>query len=359
MSLDLSLDMQRDDFALQLDIRLPEQGVSAFYGPSGCGKTSVLRVIAGLDRAIKNRVHFQSAAWQHGDTFVPAHQRGALLVSQHSDLFPHLSVHGNLQFAAARAPRSSTRFALNEVVSHLGLAPLLGRSVSKLSGGERQRVAIARALCGVPDILLMDEPLAALDSVAKQSLLPYLEQLSRHFDVPIIYVTHSLDEIAQLADYLVVMSRGAVAYHGPIAEMLTRLDAPLAQAESAESVVPAQVAAHDAEYGLSYLDSPMGRVSLVQRPLPLGAEVRLRIAARDVSITLEPQTGSSILNVFPAVVDSMMRLSPALTLVRVLAGEKPATAVPVVARITSLSASRLALKPGMSVFIQAKSVALF
>lgn len=359
MTLDLTLDMQRDDFALRMDICLPEQGVSAFYGPSGCGKTSVLRLIAGLDRSANNRVYFQSTPWQDGNTFVPAHRRGALLVSQHSDLFPHLSVHGNLRFAAARAPRSSTRFALNEVVSHLGLAALLDRSVSKLSGGERQRVAIARALCGVPDLLLMDEPLAALDPAAKQTLLPYLEQLSRHFHVPIVYVTHSLDEIAQLADYLVVMSRGAVAYHGPTAAMLTRLDTPLAQTESAESVVQARVVAHDTEFGLSYLDSPMGRVSLLQRSLPVGAEVRLRIAARDVSITLEQQTGSSILNVFPAVVDSMVALSPALTLVRVLAGENPTTAVPVVARITSLSASRLALQAGKSVFIQAKSVALF
>ncbi|GHA04585.1 molybdenum import ATP-binding protein ModC [Arenicella chitinivorans] len=359
MSLELKLDMHRGDFALQLELSLAASGVNAFYGPSGCGKTSVLRTIAGLDRASANRVRFQSTIWQGADTFVPAHRRGALLVSQHSDLFPHLNVRGNLKFAASRASRPSARFALNDVVAHLGLESLLDRPITNLSGGERQRVAIARALCGVPDILLMDEPLAALDQAAKQTLLPYLEQLSRHFDVPIVYVTHSLDEIAQLADYLVVMARGAIAYHGDTAAMLTRLDTPLAQAESAESVVQACVIAHDNAFGLSYLDSPIGRVSLLQRALPVGAEVRLRIAARDVSITLEQQTGSSILNVFPAVVDSMVALSPALTLVRVLAGENPATAVPVVARITSLSASRLALQPGKSVFIQAKSVALF
>jgi molybdate transport system ATP-binding protein len=268
-------------------------------------------------------------------------------------LFAHLKVRGNLNYGLKRVPVSERRVSLGKVVELLGIGHLLERRTDQLSGGERQRVAIARALAMSPGILLMDEPLAALDTARKQEIMPYLESLHDELDIPVLYVSHSPDEVARLADHLVLLDSGRVQSAGPIGELLTRLDLPMAHGGEAEALVEAEVAGHDEDYGLTYLDFPGGRFSVAHKALPVGRAVRLRVAARDVSLTLEPQSGTSILNIFPATIDEIMPTGSAQATVRLLAG-----GVPLLSRVTRKSAVLLALEQGKPVYAQAKSVAL-
>jgi molybdate transport system ATP-binding protein len=268
-------------------------------------------------------------------------------------LFAHLNVRRNLEYGLKRVPRKQRKVALEQAVELLGIASLLERKPTGLSGGERQRVAIARAVAVSPRLLLMDEPLASLDVNRKQEILPYIESLHNELDIPVIYVSHSPDEVARLADYLVLLEAGRVVGAGGIHAMLTRLDSPLAHGGDAESLIDAAVAGHDDTYHLTHLDFPGGRFTVIRKPLPVGSAVRLRVAARDVSLTLEHQSGTSILNIFPATIDELIPEGDAQVTVRLLVA-----GVPMLARVTRKSASVLDLKPGKSVYAQAKSVAL-
>jgi molybdate transport system ATP-binding protein len=242
---------------------------------------------------------------------------------------------------------------LNEAVELLGVESLLTRRPHGLSGGERQRVAIARALLTSPRLLIMDEPLAALDRASKREILPYLERLHNELAMPVLYVSHAPDEVARLADHLVLLDSGQVRAAGPIGELLTRLDLPREQGTEAEAIIEARIAGHDESYHLSYLDFAGGRFSVARNALPLGHSARLRVLARDVSITLQPQTGTSILNIFSATIDDLAEEGPAQMLVRLdIAG------IPMLARVTRKSASALALAPGKQVYAQVKAVAL-
>ena len=282
---------------MDVDLSVPSEGVTALYGPSGCGKTSLLRAVAGLDQHIAERVRFKSRDWQSANEFVPTHRRELAYVFQEANLFTHLNVDQNLNFASKRVPKESRVVSTDQVIELLGLQSLMNRAVDDLSGGEQQRVSIARALCSSPKLLLMDEPLSALDRDAKREILPYIETLNRELRIPIIYVSHSLDEVARLADYLVLFESRRIVSHGPIQTMLTRTDLPLARDVDAESIVEATVEAHDDEYGLTKLNSKAGCFFVSKSEAPLGQPVRVRIAARDVSITLTQQSGSSILNI--------------------------------------------------------------
>lgn len=212
-------------FDLDVRLRLPAQGVSVLFGPSGCGKTTVLRALAGLERA-EGRVVFAGEVWQDGRTAVPTHRRAIGYVFQEPSLFPHLSVLGNLDYGRKRVPPVLQRMSLDEAVALLGIGDLMARRPGALSGGERQRVAIARALLTSPRLLLMDEPLSALDAARKAEILPYLERLNREARIPVVYVTHALDEAARLADHLVLMQAGRVIAEGPAIDTLSRLDLP-------------------------------------------------------------------------------------------------------------------------------------
>lgn len=354
MSLLLNLTIRSGDFSIEVELDLPNSGVTAVFGPSGCGKTSLLRAIGGLDHHKDAVVKFNQLTWQGDAQFVPTHQRQLAYVFQEPSLFPHLDVRGNLEFAAKRVPPERVKFSIERVAHALGITALLERSVAGLSGGEKQRVSIARAVSASPSLLLMDEPLSALDRDAKQDIFPYIEKLSTEFEMPIIYVSHSLDEVAQLADHLVLMSRreGPVA-HGDIQTMLTRLDLSLAQDAEAESIFSAKVVAHDEAFHLSYLDSAVGRFSVPRTDLELGTRVRLRIAARDVSVTLKAQSGTSILNIFAAKVEEIFSEDRAQYTVRL-----NASGVHLLAKLTPKSVSALDLVVGMSVYVQVKSVAL-
>ncbi len=342
-------------FNLDVDLQLPGRGVIALFGHSGSGKTTLLRGIAGLER-FSGRLMVNGEVWQDGKVFLPIHRRPLGYVFQEASLFPHLSVKKNLTFGLQRIPPAERQIELAQVVEWLGIAHLLDRNPQRLSGGERQRVAIARALLTSPRLLLMDEPLSALDERSKQEILPYLERLHDALSIPVIYVSHSTDEVARLADYLVLMEQGKVQASGPIAEVMTRLDLSIARGQEAESILDAVVSAHQPEYHMTQLDTAGGTVNTRLIESTVGSHQRVRIHARDVSIALSPQKDSSILNVLPAKVLEIAPMTDWQMLVRL--GLGPDASVPLLARITRKSYVQLDLKPGREVFAQVKSVAL-
>ena len=358
--IDLQLRLPRASYTLDVKLQLPARGVTALFGPSGCGKTSVLRAMAGLERAI-GRVAVGDAVWQDVSlrVFLPTHCRPLAYVIQEATLFPHLSVQGNLDYGLRRTPVAQRRIALDQAVELLGIAPLLARRSTALSGGERQRVSIARALVTSPQLLLMDEPLAALDSARKAEILPYLEGLNAALAIPIVYVSHAMAEVSRLADHLVLLEQGRVVAQGPLAEVLARIDLPQALGDEAGVVLDGVVGARDAAWHLARLDVDGPDCGLWARDagLAVGQRVRLRVLARDVSLTRAPQTGTSIGNQLRGCVEAIADDShPGLALVRVRVG--PSGTVPLVARLTRRSAHALGLTPGMAVWAQVKTVAL-
>jgi len=353
MSIDARFRLTRGDFTLDAELSAPEHGVTALFGPSGCGKTTLLRAIAGLEHDPNGLLHIGEDIWQQKHFLLPAHKRPLGYVFQEASLFPHLSVRGNLEYGYKRVPEKQRRVVFDDAIELLGIAPLLQRRPDILSGGERQRVAIARALLTSPRLLLMDEPLAALDISSKQEILPYLEQLHDDLKIPVLYVSHSPDEVVRLADHLALMEKGRIRAFGPLADMLTRTDLSLAHRADAESMLEARVSGHDAHYQLLHLDIAGGRFHIAHDPIPPGQKVRLRILARDVSLTLERPSKTSILNVFPATVESLSPEGISQVTVKL-----QVDGMPLLSRITRKSADVLELKTGKEVYVQVKSVAL-
>jgi len=352
MSIDINLRLRRDAFTLDAQATTPPAGITAISGPSGAGKTTLLRAIAGLERA-QGHVHVGTQIWQDENFFMPVHQRGLGYVFQESSLFAHLNVRRNLEYGLRRTGARISPASFAATVELLGLADLLERDVTNLSGGERQRVAIGRALLTAPGVLLMDEPLASLDRHHKHELLPYLEQLRTELQIPILYVSHAADEIARLADYLILMDNGHSIASGDAPELLTRLDLPAAHAADAAAVITATVSGYDHDYGLSELLCGQSRLFVPSNPLPKGRELRLRVLPRDVSLTLQPQQDTSILNILPARVVATTDDPGARRLVRLDADGQP-----LLAQITRKSADALGLQPGKQVYAQIKTVAL-
>ena len=353
MSIEARFHVDRGDFTLDVDLKVPARGVTGIFGPSGCGKTTLLRAVAGLEHCQEGFLRVESDIWQGKQRFLPVHKRPLAYVFQEASLFAHLDVRRNLEYGLKRVQPAKRKVSLDRAIELLGIGQLLERKPDQLSGGERQRVAIARALAVSPRLLLMDEPLAALDQSRKQEVLPYLESLHQELEIPVLYVSHSTDEVARLADYLVLLEDGRVKASGAINEMLMRLDLPLAHGDDAESLIEAEVVEHDESYGLSYLHFSGGRFCVPQKNLIVGQKVRLRIAARDISLTLRQQEDTSILNIFPAVVDEVSEEGTAQVMVRLRVGD---TAL--LSRITRKSASLLDLQPEKPVYVQIKSVAL-
>ncbi|MCP4092607.1 MAG: molybdenum ABC transporter ATP-binding protein [Planctomycetes bacterium] len=353
MSIQAKFAIQRGDFTLDVDLDVPANGVTALYGPSGCGKSSLLRAIAGLEHHAGGYLKVGESTWQQGDQFTAPHERPFAYVFQEASLFPHLNVQRNLEYGYKRVANDQRRISLEQATELLGIQDLLKRKPHNLSGGERQRVAIARALCVSPQFLLMDEPLAALDQASKQEILPYLESLHNTLKIPIFYVSHTMEEIARLADHLVLFEKGKIIASGPINSMLTRLDQPLAHGSDASAIFEATVSGFDETYHLTHLDFAGGRFSAPGMSLQLGQTVRVRIAARDVSLTLERQASTSIQNIFPAVIDETTAEGDAQVTVRLQVGSDA-----LLSRITQKSSAELDVKPGKQVFAQVKSAVL-
>ncbi|MBZ0091942.1 MAG: molybdenum ABC transporter ATP-binding protein [Sulfuricellaceae bacterium] len=343
------------DFQLDVDLNVPGRGVTALFGHSGSGKTTLLRCLAGLERAPDGLLQVNGETWQDGGRgiFLPTHARPLGYVFQEASLFAHLSVRRNLEYGWRRIPAGQRKVDWDQAVSLLGIEPLLTRSVSRLSGGERQRVAIARALLTSPKLLLMDEPLASLDPSSKAEILPYLERLHRELSIPLIYVSHSPDEVARLADYLVLIRNGRAAAAGPLLETLARVDLPVF-GDDAGIVFDTLVAEHDTNYHLSRVEFPGGGIWVRDANDPVGSPARVRILARDVSLTLERQHDTSILNILPAtVLEIGDGAHPSQALVKLDAG-----GVPLLSRLTRRSLDALKLAPGLAVWAQIKAVAL-
>ena len=353
-TLEARFQLGRDGFALDVDLALPGRGVTALFGHSGSGKTTLLRCIAGLERAPGGRLAVAGEVWQDGSTFVPVHRRPLGYVFQEASLFPHLSVRRNLAFGLRRVLPDLRRVSLDHAVELLGIGHLLDRMPASLSGGEKQRVAIARALAVSPRLLLMDEPLAALDLARKAEILPYLERLHDELEIPLVYVSHAPDEVARLADHLVVLDAGRAVASGPLVETLAGLDLPIRLGEDAGIVLEGRIAERDAQWHLARTEFPGGSVWVRDGGHAVGHPVRVRILARDVSLALTPNDHSSILNILPAVVEAIATDShPAQALARLRVGESA-----LLARLTHRSVHALGLVPGKPVYAQIKAVAL-
>lgn len=352
----IRLSLARPDFQLDVDLALPARGITALHGPSGSGKTSVLRCVAGLERARNALVRIDGAVWQDDarGLFLPPWQRPLGYVFQEASLFEHLDVRGNLTYGQKRSPTDRQAIALETVIELLGIGHLMQRRVQQLSGGERQRVAIARALATQPRLLLLDEPLAALDQARRQDILPWLERLHAELQIPMLYVTHAADEVARLADSLVVLDHGRVKAAGPVAEVLTRIDTPVVLGDDAGALLHGTVAERDARWHLMRVDFGGGSLWLRDSGLAIGQRVRLRVLARDVSLATEAPHHTSIQNLLPATIDAIAAdAHPSQALVRVTCG-----GAMLLSRITTRAVNTLGLVPRQAVWAQVKSVAL-
>lgn len=343
------------DFLLDVVFETPFQGITALFGRSGSGKTSVLRAVAGLTRAPQGVVRINGETWQDDKRFVPTHRRPLGYVFQEASLFPHLSVRHNLEYGWRRVPPQRRRVKFDEVVELLGIGPLLQRATPHLSGGERQRVAIARALLTSPHLLLMDEPLSALDHGAKQAILPYLESLYDEFTIPSLYVSHDPNEVARIADQLVLLENGRVIAQGNAANLLTRVDLPPAGYDHAAALLEGHVSSHDHTYHLTWVSMDGGgRIAVGREDLPVGRRTRVQIQARDVSLSLKAHVDTSILNILPAKVIDTHDIGPSQLIVRL----ELADGQTLLSRITRRSAMAIGLHEGMHLYAQVKSVAL-
>jgi molybdate transport system ATP-binding protein len=346
-------------FPLDAGFEAPARGITGLFGPSGCGKTTVLRCIAGLQRFQQGYCNVGGDVWQHDAAFCPPHQRPIGYVFQEASLFPHLSVMRNLLYGARQAisapGRSEIRF--DEVIELLGLAALLERSPQNLSGGERQRVAIGRALLSQPKLLLMDEPLSALDRLTKDEVLPFLDRLHETLSLPIIYVSHDMAEVERLADHLVLMQAGRVIASGPLTALQSDPALPLMQARGAVVSLDAIVEHYDAAYGLASLSVAGGSFVVPAPPVAVGGARRLRVFAGDVSLALDAPSRSTIANVLPARILAVTA-SGAHEITALLGLGSGGDGAKLLARVTRRSWERLELREGMDVYAQVKAVAL-
>ncbi|MBI5163036.1 MAG: molybdenum ABC transporter ATP-binding protein [Magnetospirillum sp.] len=353
--LELSIRRRQGDFQVAVDLAAGP-GVTALFGRSGSGKSSLIAMVAGLARpdqgriVVAGRVLFDAQA----RIDLPPEARRLGVVFQDPRLFPHLSVRANLEFGRKRVPAAERTIAVDAVVEVLGIAHLLDRRPALLSGGEKQRVAIGRALLACPRILLMDEPLAALDAPRKAELLPFIATLARRFAIPILYVSHAMDEVLRLADTLVLMDDGRAVAVGPVEDLLARPHLrPLTGRYDAGAVLDCTVSGHDDSHGVSRLAFAGGTLIAGRIALPVGTAVRVRIHARDVALAVDPPGRISVRNVLPGVIRSLETGEGHVVDVMVECG-----GALLWAQITALAQAQLGLKPGMRVHALVKAVTI-
>lgn len=357
-SLKIQLTTPTDDasqFGLNLDLNLSNQGVTALFGRSGSGKTTLLRCLAGLEKNHQGHISFNGQTWQSKELFLPAHKRPIGYVFQEASLFPHLTARNNLAFAQKRANQKTSVIRYQDVLTLMNIAPLLDKYPHQLSGGERQRIAIARALLIQPQLLLMDEPLSALDDGLKKDILPYLEALCAKMDIPIIYVSHSLDEVIRLANNTVIIDQGKLIDQGETQSLLGKLSTSEHTHQNVSFLIEGHIVEQDEKWGLSKLKFGEHYMTIKRGEEKPGDKIRLQIQARDVSITLSSDEHSSILNRLPVYIDSLIqdKADPSSLLVRMMAGQTP-----ILASITAFSAYKLDIQQGKKMFAQIKSVAV-
>lgn len=356
--LSFKFDVTYPAFRLQVKTKIPAEGITVVFGPSGCGKTTVLRCLAGLIRSPTGFLALGEHIWQDEtrNHFLPLSQRPVGYVFQEPRLFPHLSVRSNLLYGWNRIPVSARHISLEQVVTILGLEPLLERRPTHLSGGEQQRVAIGRALLTSPSLLLMDEPLSSLDFQRKREIISFIQQLDREFRIPIIYVSHALHEVVSLANTLLLLKEGHAAAIGPLGEVFSQVGLRrIIPDTQIGAVIDTQVVEHDREFGLTTLTFPGGRLSVPHQASAIGDTVRVQILARDVSLVASPPAfQTSVLNVLQATVVEIGPIESGQPFVDI----KLDIGCPLLATITRKSLAALKLHPGQTVHAQIKAVAL-
>ncbi len=343
--------LERGDFSLDVEARLAPRGITGVFGPSGAGKTTLLRCLAGLEADANGRLAIGDRVIDEGANRTPVHRRRIGYVFQEPRLFPHLDVRGNLEYGARRS-EDNNGANFDQTVEMLRLGALLDRKPSGLSGGEAQRVAIGRVLLSSPKLMLMDEPVTALDVESRAEVLPFIEALHAQAQMPILYVSHGVDETLRLCDDLLVMDKGRKLAHGGLNDVLLERGLPVLSGEEAGSVLAAIYEDYDAEYGLTRVAVAGGEL-LLPGELDATRPIRVRVRANDVSLSLTEATDTSILNKLTAEVESIDDDSPHAVLVRLRCGGEP-----LLARITRRSLAELGIEPGTSVIAQIKSVSV-
>ncbi|UYM15172.1 molybdenum ABC transporter ATP-binding protein [Endozoicomonas euniceicola] len=345
--LQFTLDLPRDHFHISLDQSLALDGIWGVMGSSGCGKTSLLRCLAGLETGVQGRIICNGRTWLDSEQgiFLPPEQRGIGYIFQEARLFPHLNVTGNLQFARKRANPNQAALSFADIIQQMGIGHLLERTVDKLSGGEKQRVAIARTLLNAPSLLLMDEPLASLDWPSRLSIMPCLKQIQREFKIPVVFVSHSKEEVARLADSLLLMHQGQVIEKGICRHLLNRLEEQ-DNSDQPLSALDATVLKHDPHYGLTTIQVDQHRLYAGQlNSRPTGTPVRVVVPASEISLTLEPLQASSIQNCIPVHIASLQKQGHHHVLLSLSLGEQE-----LICQITRKSFDTLQLSAGNTVF---------
>ncbi len=339
-------------FSLDVDLNLPASGVTVVFGPSGSGKTTLLRCLAGLEKS--GYMEMAGQVWQDENIFIPVNKRAIGMVFQESRLFPHLKVRENLLYGYKRTPVDLRKLQLDEVVRVLEIEELLGRSIDKLSGGEKQRVALGRALLTSPKLLLMDEPLAALDAQRKGEIILFIRKIEKELQIPIIYVTHSMTEVLQLVDTMVILKKGRVVDCGPVAKVFSDLRLREAKGDQLSgAVLDTSVLGHDTEFGITRLDFMGQELSVPIQEIPLGQGLRVHIHSKDVSLATEPPAGlTSVLNILKAKIKRIGEVDPNSYSIDI---ELDAGG-PLLATITRKSLSNLQLKPGQPIYALIKAI---
>ena len=368
--LHIKLHLQRPSFELNVDVQLPATGITVLFGPSGSGKTTMLRCVAGLEKAPHGRVALEQSVqplqppfvWQDHtrEVWVPTWKRDLGYVFQEASLFEHLNVLQNVGYGLKRCHKPGGTQALEQAIELLGINHLMERPIASLSGGERQRVAIARALATQPRLLLLDEPLSSLDPSRRQDILPWLEHLRDALSIPMLYVTHSMDELVRLANHVVVLAQGRVQQSGLLQQVLTELNTTLPQGDEAATLITGAVDQIDTAWNLARVAFTGGSIWLRDDGFTQGQKLRLRVLAKDVSLsTVQPQH-TSIQNLLPCTLESVTAdTHPSQALVRLRCGADSAAAQDVLlARITRRAVQDLQLQAGSNVWAQVKSVAL-
>jgi len=351
----LAYRLPRPGFSLDVELSLPARGITGILGPSGSGKTTLLRCMAGLERGADGRLEVGGETWEDtaASLSLPVHRRRVGYVFQEPRLFRHLDVRRNLDYALRRRDAGTDEVEEARIVDMLGIAHLLSRRVGDLSGGEAQRVAIARALLRAPRLVLMDEPLASLDRRRRDDVMPFLDRMHADLELPIIYVSHSIDEICRLCDHLVVLDDGRVVSSGELQAVLTDPGVGSLQGEDAGVVVETRVLSYSAEDELTELAFAGGELRVAGRHGNAGERLRLRVRASDISLCRERPAATSILNIVPVEVEALDAGSGGTVLVRVaVAGDR------LLARVTRRSVRELAIAPGDRLYAQIKSVSI-
>jgi molybdate transport system ATP-binding protein len=349
-----SLRLSRPGFELDIAFDLPVAGVLGIFGHSGSGKTSVLRCLAGLEADVRGEIIIGDSVWLNKDgRALPPHQRRVAYVFQDSRLFPHLNVHHNLHYGRKRRLTSANSISEDEILKLLGIKHLLNRKPAQLSGGERQRVAIARALLSDPAVLLMDEPLASLDESRKQEILPYLDQLHRTIRIPMVYVSHSVQEVQRLCDQLVVMESGKKTFEGDVLSAFTQPNTSLSTDTEAGTLLRGKVTEYDETGGVSIVSLAAQQKLFIPAKLDVNSRVALRIQAIDVSLSLDRPTRTTVLNILEGTIQKCVAQTDHHVVATVNVSNQS-----VLVRVSKRSWNLLALKPSQPVFVQIKAVSI-